>query len=228
MADQKAAMAPSSVSRRKVLLIDNEADAASVYGDLLRHWGYDVVEARSSAEAFAQVGQQEFDVIVLELRMPEGASFRLLEEIRTYRPHCPVIAASRIPSVGTVVQAFKSGAADYLGKPFTASEIRSKIEEVLRRQNVRKEEASILRLIGQGAARLLKLSSQMSGRLHACSRECLPDREIESIVRLSDQLSELCARLLQIQSHGAQLREFESGGTERVDPDPGHAAWGIR
>ncbi len=177
------------------MLVDNEPQALDVYADVISRWGYEVCKARSYSDALDAIGQAEFDVVLVELRMPESGGFRLIEEIRSSGREFPVIAMARIPSIGTVTRAFRAGATDYVAKPFAALEIRSKIEEVLRARAARRDQQFLLRVISEKAERLAQVSSALVNKASSVLEEHGLEGEMRSIMDLSGQLADLGARL---------------------------------
>ncbi|MDR8351038.1 response regulator, partial [Acinetobacter baumannii] len=84
---------------------------------LLRGWGYQVGLAHNGLQALEQIHQQGFDLVLCDIRMAEMDGIATLKEIKAYNPAIPVLIMTAFSSVGTAVEAIKSGALDYLVKP---------------------------------------------------------------------------------------------------------------
>lgn len=116
---------------RIMLIEDNEAIVMGLEY-LLSQEGYQVDTARTNAEAERLLGQEEWDLILLDIGLPDGDGFRLCRRIRDkYR--FPVIFLTAREEEGDVVQGLELGAEDYVIKPFRNRELLSRIRAVLRR-----------------------------------------------------------------------------------------------
>ncbi|MCV5934991.1 response regulator, partial [Escherichia coli] len=77
---------------------------------LLRGWGYQVGLAHNGLQALEQIHQQGFDLVLCDIRMAEMDGIATLKEIKAYNPAIPVLIMTAFSSVGTAVEAIKSGA----------------------------------------------------------------------------------------------------------------------
>lgn len=137
--------------RRKILLIDDEADIRRAYGDLLEAEGYSVARASNVRDGFAAARKAVPDLVLSDVSMPGGDGFSLLAKIRADK------ATSRVPVVlmsgvrkGTADQAegLDQGADDYLSKPVSPVLIRAKVAAVLRRYGSPEELGETLKAHG--------------------------------------------------------------------------------
>ena len=118
--------------KAQVLLVDDEKNAMEVYADLLRMWGYAVTTASSAAQAVQLAEEEDFDLVITDLWMPDMDGIDLLRALKQMRPTLPVIIITGYSSIQTVIMAMKAGAADYLTKPgILGTEARQRIERVL-------------------------------------------------------------------------------------------------
>jgi type IV pilus assembly protein PilB len=118
-----------------VLLVDDEDALRRVMRDLLARDGYDVVEARTGAEALDQVDRHAPDIIVLDLNLPGMDGYSVLSELRS-RPatqRIPVIVLTAKGDEDNEVRVFELGADDFLSKPFRAKALSKRLEVVLAR-----------------------------------------------------------------------------------------------
>jgi type II secretory ATPase GspE/PulE/Tfp pilus assembly ATPase PilB-like protein/CheY-like chemotaxis protein len=132
-AARRAAVIPKGAC---VLLVDDEDSLRKVMRDLLVRDGYDVVEARTGAEALDQVDRHAPDIVVLDLNLPGMDGYSVLSELRA-RPatgHIPVIVLTAKGDEDNEVRVFELGADDFLSKPFRAKALSKRLEVVLARR----------------------------------------------------------------------------------------------
>jgi type IV pilus assembly protein PilB len=118
-----------------VLLVDDEDALRRVMRDLLVRDGYDIVEARTGAEALDQVDRHAPDIIVLDLNLPGMDGYSVLSTLRS-RPatkRIPVIVLTAKGDEDNEVRVFELGADDFLSKPFRAKALSKRLEVMLAR-----------------------------------------------------------------------------------------------
>jgi DNA-binding NtrC family response regulator len=120
--------------RRRVLAVDDETVVVNAMRRSLEGRRYRVDEAFSGRAALAQVSTQVYDLVLLDLRMPDLDGLELLPSIRARQPGVPVIVVTGYASIDTAVEAIQRGAADYLAKPFTPDELRRAADRVCARE----------------------------------------------------------------------------------------------
>ena len=118
-----------------VLVIDDDPQVRTLVSRLLRHEGYEVVEAAEAGEALRYVDQREPDLVLLDIVMPQVDGIDLLAEIRS-RSNVPVIMLTALGDEADRILGLKSGADDYMVKPFSPGELSARIESVLRRSQM--------------------------------------------------------------------------------------------
>jgi putative two-component system response regulator len=124
------------LAKARILVVDDEPANVLLLERLLRHWGYeDVVSTTDSSEAVALAEQERPSLLLLDLTMPHPDGFEimdLLTERHVGRPSCPVLVLTADASATTRKRALSSGASDFLTKPFDATEVRLRVENLLR------------------------------------------------------------------------------------------------
>ncbi len=139
----------------KILIIDNDVEFPQKLSSFLKEQGYILhvyQESRKGLDAFLK---EEFDVVMVELAMPQMNGIEVIEEIKKIDPESITIIMTTQPSLETVQRAIRAGAFDYITKPFSKEEIsfvmkralafrnlsvaRRKLMEELEKQNVRLE-----------------------------------------------------------------------------------------
>lgn len=116
-----------------MLLVEDNIDAQDIYSKTLEHEGFDVVQARSLAEADAAARARQPDVVVLDCRLPDGDG---LELARTWRESSamssvPVIVLTAFSARQDVEAALLAGADAFLVKPCPGNVLAKQIERVL-------------------------------------------------------------------------------------------------
>ena len=105
-----------SSDKVQILVVDDDISHCTILQALLRGWGYQVGLAYNGLQALEQIHQQVFDLVLCDIRMAEMDGIATLKEIKAYNPAIPVLIMTAFSSVGTAVEAIKSGALDYLVK----------------------------------------------------------------------------------------------------------------
>jgi DNA-binding response OmpR family regulator len=119
------------MSKKKVLIIEDDADVRLGYHVLLKAHNYDTFFAADSLTAISEARKQKPDLILLDLGLPAGDGFVVLERFKaiTYMAVVPVIVVSARDQHGNRERALKAGAVAYLQKPWNDSELLGLISE---------------------------------------------------------------------------------------------------
>jgi len=117
----------------KILLMDDEPGLRAVGRDALQRRGSCVREAATGAEGLACAQAEEFDLIVLDVGLPDQNGFSVCREFRQRGNHTPVIMLTARTGVHDRVKGLDAGADDYLAKPFARPELEARIRAALRR-----------------------------------------------------------------------------------------------
>ena len=117
----------------EILLIDDDPDFSSMLRSLLGGRDFEVRAAYSGEEGIEACRDGEFDVIILDLLMPEMDGWEVCERIRTFSD-VPVMILSALGAPASVARALDAGADDYLIKPVHASLLASRLKALIRRR----------------------------------------------------------------------------------------------
>jgi two-component system NtrC family response regulator len=123
----------------RIVVIDDEVNAASALETLLRDDGYDVAKANDARSGLQILEKSEADIVLTDLRMPGMDGLELLARIKELRPETMVILMTAYGTVKTAVKAMKLGAEDYLGKPIDVEELEVVLQKTLERKRLREE-----------------------------------------------------------------------------------------
>jgi DNA-binding NtrC family response regulator len=107
----------------KILVVDDEEYMLKLFRKILAKEGHEVLSADSGVEAVALVKEEAFDLMISDLVMPDFDGMDLLKEIKTRYPDMPFIVITAYGTVESAVEAMKTGAFDYLTKPFRKDDI---------------------------------------------------------------------------------------------------------
>jgi two-component system nitrogen regulation response regulator NtrX len=120
------------MSQAQILIVDDEQSIRDTLRDILEDEGYGITAAANAELACAALKAGEFDLILLDIWMPDIDGITLLREIRQRGNDCPVVMISGHGTVETAVEAIQFGAYDYLEKPLTTAKLLATINRALR------------------------------------------------------------------------------------------------
>lgn len=124
----------SASSTACVLVVDDEPDLRTLYELTLLREGHEVVSASDLAQAREWLGQRRFDVLISDMRLPDGLGLELLRELGEQQRTERTIVITAYGSAENAVEALKSGAFDYLTKPVDLKQLRAAVQAALHSQ----------------------------------------------------------------------------------------------
>ena len=126
-------------TKGRVVVIDDEVNAAAALETLLREDGYQVARANDARSGLLLLEKEEPDVVLTDLRMPGMDGIELLTKIKQVRPETMVILMTAYGTVKTAVRAMKLGAEDYLGKPIDVEELEVILQKAIEKKGLLEE-----------------------------------------------------------------------------------------
>ena len=120
----------------KILLVDDELPIQTLLSFPLQKDGYEVVQASDGREALARFGEQTFDLVVLDVMLPRMDGLEVCRRLRA-RSSVPIIMLTAKSEEIDKVLGLELGADDYITKPFSMREFRSRVKAALRRAGMR-------------------------------------------------------------------------------------------
>jgi DNA-binding response OmpR family regulator len=119
----------------RILLVDDEQSIQTLLSYPLRKEGYEVVQAHDGREALARFGETAFDLVVLDVMLPQMDGLEVCRRLRA-RSSVPIIMLTAKAEEIDKVLGLELGADDYITKPFSVREFRSRVKAALRRSGM--------------------------------------------------------------------------------------------
>ncbi|WP_445231770.1 putative bifunctional diguanylate cyclase/phosphodiesterase [Duganella rhizosphaerae] len=135
-ADDHAPVALSTDNCPRILLVDDEPRLLSSLYELLRDRDYHLVTATCGSEALAQLTRLKFDLILLDLRLPDMSGHEIMDFINAKEIDGDVIVMSGDVGIEAAIGALKRGAYDYLRKPYSREELLKTVENALQKRRL--------------------------------------------------------------------------------------------
>ena len=136
-------MAAEDVLRERILVVDDEENLLHFLSKLLKGEGYRVKTAETGAKALERVQRSDFDLAILDIKLPDMDGVAVLRAFREVVPEANVVMITAYGSIESAVEAMKAGAYDYIVKPFRAEEILKVVHKALEQGRLWRE---VLRL----------------------------------------------------------------------------------
>ncbi len=150
--------------RNRILVVDDETELLVSCKKLLGKMGYEVITASSAATALAALEEQEFDLILCDLQLPDIDGMEVLARIKKSQQEVPVVMISGYGTVERAVEAMKASAFDFVEKPFSSERLRVVVRKALEHRRLYRERRDLLRqlqeryqldqIVGRSAAML--------------------------------------------------------------------------
>ncbi|RMC94267.1 sigma-54-dependent Fis family transcriptional regulator [Aquitalea palustris] len=137
----------------RVLVVDDEPDIRELLELTLIKMGLEVVTAGNVGEATARLAREPFDLVLTDMRMPDGEGIEVVQFIADQSLDIPSAIITAYGSTESAVRAMKAGAFDYLSKPISLAQLRTLVKSVLKVEGNGKP-LSVERLVGDSAAML--------------------------------------------------------------------------
>ncbi len=132
--------------QHKILIAEDDTDISRLLSRILEAQGYQALQAFSGTEALSLIEREEPDLLLLDLMLPGLSGEELLRKLREERRYSfPVLILSAKSALGDKVALLKSGADDYITKPFNILELKARIKAIMRRMEPK-------RIMGEAAA----------------------------------------------------------------------------
>ncbi len=127
------------IQKTTIHVIDDEPIIHEVLGELLTSEGYEVEISSCGEEAIDKYSTQSFGLVLLDLLMPGMDGIEVLKKIRKIEPHAVIIIITAYASVESAISAMKTGAFDYIQKPFKHDELLLIIKRAIEHKKLQEE-----------------------------------------------------------------------------------------
>ena len=128
--------------KARVLLVDDEVAFTRNLSILLTRRGYETTAANDGESALRIIEDSDFDVVLLDLKMPGIDGIETLKRIKHKKPHMEVIILTGHGSVDSAIEGVGHGAFDYAMKPFDINDLNDRISKAFQRRLLREEKMS--------------------------------------------------------------------------------------
>jgi len=132
-----------------ILVIDDEAEIREGLELLLKTEGYRVTMADTGQSGLLRLGEQPYDLLLLDVSLPDRNGIELLKDIRRQDPHLPIVLITAYGSIEMARAAFKSGAMDYITKPWSNDELLAQVAQAVESHRLREENVQLKRALKQ-------------------------------------------------------------------------------
>ena len=127
----------------RVLIVDDEPGITGMLSIVLEKEGYAVRTAGTCSDGLRLVEETSPDLVLTDLRMPDGTGFDILRKTRESSADTPVVMITAYTSTKTAIEALKAGAYDYISKPFDVEELRHVVGKALERKRLSDENVAL-------------------------------------------------------------------------------------
>lgn len=126
-----------------ILIVDDEARMRTSLARLLRNTGYAPDQASGGKQACGLISEKSYDLLLLDLMMPDMGGLEVMEYVQSHSPKTLVIILTGFASAESAVDCLKKGAYDYLKKPFEVEELTRRVEHALDQKRLQIEEEEL-------------------------------------------------------------------------------------
>jgi len=134
-------------SKGRILIIDDEYDIRESLETLLSIEGYTAVTAENAAQGLKRLEEGSYDLVLLDLMMPDRSGLEMLDDLRARDRETPVFLITAYGSIEVAVQALKSGANDYFSKPWDNEKLLIEIDRQIARTRLEHENRELRRAL---------------------------------------------------------------------------------
>jgi DNA-binding NtrC family response regulator len=151
------------MASRRILIVDDESLVRWSLAERLRAEGYETVEAASAAEAVEQADRLPPDLVLLDVRLPDESGLTVLRRLHERDPDAIVVMLTAQQDIGSIVEAMKAGAFDYMAKPFDLDDVALRVDRALEATKLRRELRALRTSLAQpyGLASIIGESAAM-------------------------------------------------------------------
>jgi DNA-binding NtrC family response regulator len=132
----------------RILVAEDEEITLNNIVESLHEEGYDVSGAKDGLDALGKIEKGNFDVLITDIKMPGLTGLELLSKVKEQSPETEVIVITGFGSIGSAVEAMKTGSCDYITKPFDLDELALKVKKIGEQKALKKENIALKTFYG--------------------------------------------------------------------------------
>jgi DNA-binding NtrC family response regulator len=196
--------------RIRVLVVDDDAEVRALLGRVLTKAGFAVGEAVSGAEGMALLGRHEYDVALVDVKLPDASGLDILRWAREAEADTEFIVLTGNADVETAVEAMRLGAYDFLGKPWRNAELVEVLGKAAEKKKLRRENSALREVMTRrdGLPQIVGATAEVQELISIIGRVAQSDSPV-LILGESGTGKELVARTIHLKSRRAS-RPFVS------------------
>ena len=181
----------------KVLVVDDEESVVVTIKAILQLDGYRVATTTSGAQARAMVREEEYDLVLTDLRLEDGDGLDVLKAVRERYPETVTIMLTGYASLESAIQALRAGAYDYLVKPSEVEELRSTVARGIERRRLGQELRLRVAELERANREIADLNSSLQRRIDEATAE-LKERyeQLKELDRMKSQFLSIASHEL--------------------------------
>jgi len=154
-----------------ILIIDDEASLRQTMARILQRAGYEVTTAATGTEGLTLVSEHPFDLLYLDIRMPDVSGLELLKTVHAKFPELPVILFTAQPDLNSAVEALRRGATDYLLKPLKPQTVIDRTQTILSDRQKERRRRELQRQIDTLQAEVMALDNNDPSKAELSSQQ---------------------------------------------------------
>ncbi len=153
------------MTAHRILVIDDEKSLREFLTILLEQEGYEVTTAESVATGLAMLHDHTFDLVMCDLKLPDGTGLEVLADARKHHVASPFIIITAHTTPQHALEALRAGAAEYLSKPFNVEDLKLILDKLLDTTESPESEREVPNFIGSSPAirRILDMVPRLRG-----------------------------------------------------------------
>lgn len=161
-----------SPTNQAILVVEDEENVGSTLVERLKRENFDVVWAKTLDDARTEIHSRAFDLVLLDVGLPDGSGFSFVPEIRKKQRGTAVVFLTAYAGAEHRIQGLELGAEDYVVKPFHFKELLLRIQNALKRALYLRGSVDSVR-IGKATIHFARFEAEVAGALHELTqKEC--------------------------------------------------------
>jgi DNA-binding NtrC family response regulator len=137
------------MSKGSILVVDDESEIREGLELLLKTEGYQVSSAETAQSGLTRLEERPYDLMLLDVSLPDKNGIEMLKEIHRQDPQMPIVMITAYGSIEMARAAFKSGAMDYITKPWSNDELLAQVAQAVEARRLRDENVQLKRALKQ-------------------------------------------------------------------------------